>query len=637
MDHDTHTPAAAPPPAPRWRPRWLGDLKILGMVALVVIAFVTGLVVRGGGGGGHDHATAGGAHDQIHTCPMHPEIRNQGPGKCPICGMDLVPLAKEEGDDLGPRQIALSPRAHALLNVQTAPVQRQRVSAEVRLVGKVEVDETRLRSIAARFPGRIERLFVDYTGTSVKAGAPLVAVYSPELVSAQEELLQAAAAARRMQGDEAVLGMARVTVQAARDKLRLWGLSKAQIDQIEQSGRASERLTIFAPIGGVVVEKDAREGEYVETGQRIYSIADLSRVWVQLDAYESDLARIRKGATVSFTTQAAPGRRIEGKVTFVAPTLEERTRTVRVRVEVPNRDGLLKPGMFVQGVLTGAPSQRGEPPIVIPASAPLITGRRAVVYVQVPDRDRPTYEGRDVVLGSRVGDQFVVESGLEEGELVVTQGNFRIDAELQLRGRQSMMAPEGGGGGGGHDHAGHAAGAVAGAVAGAGQDAAAAQPATQRMQVPPEFSRQVGRVVEAQFALVKALSDDAPKEAQAAAGKTREALAQVDMSLAKGAAHDVWMGSQRKMDQALQRLATRAGLDEQRRDFEQFSDELTRAVRWFGTGDIGPVYRAMCPMVHNRDGYWLQAWPNVTNPYWGAAMYTCGEIAEKMVEGAGGR
>jgi membrane fusion protein, copper/silver efflux system len=652
MQNENETPTPEQQPVPRKR-GWGRDLRILGMVLLVVVAFVTGLTMRGGGGGdGHDHAPAGAAADQVHTCPMHPEIRNQGPGKCPICGMDLVPMAREEEGDLGPRQLALSPRAKALLNVQTAPVQRLRANAELRLTGKVEADETRVRAIASRVPARIEKLFVDYTGTTVKQGAPLVAVYSPELVAAQEELLQAAAFAGRAQGDEALAGTARANVRAAREKLRLWGLSSGQIAAIEKGGRASERLTITAPIGGVVLEKDAREGEYVAAGQRIYTIADLSQVWVQLDAYESDLARIREGAPVTLTTQAAAGKRIEGKVAFVSPTLDERTRTVRVRVNVPNREGHLKPGTFVQAVLRAEPTRRDAAPLVIPATAPLLTGRRAVVYVEVPDRDRPTYEGRDVVLGARLGEQFVVESGLEAGELVVTNGNFRLDAELQLRGRPSMMAPEGDGAGG-HDHGGQAAGGGAGGQERGGPapgsagghehggpagsaESAAATP--ERLEVPAEFSRQIGQVVEAQFALVKALSDDEPEHARAAGAKTREALARVDMSLVKGAAHDLWMGSQHKMNEALQRLAARERLEEQRREFERFSDELTRAVRWFGTGDVGPVFRAMCPMVENkREGYWLQPQREVTNPYWGEMMYSCGEITETIAEGGHGR
>jgi membrane fusion protein, copper/silver efflux system len=614
---------SSPPPTqtikPRWR--WWDDLKALGVIALVLAAFIVGILAqRARTGDQAGPAVAAAGEVQKYTCPMHPEIINDGPGKCPICGMDLVPAAQDDDADLGPRQLTLSPRAVALLNVQTVPVQQRPAEMEVRLVGKVEVDETRLRTIAVRVPGRIERLMVDYTGTTVKAGEPMVELYSPELLSAQQELIQAAAAARRAPDQQMLQGLTRVTLEATREKLRLWGLTPQQIEQIERSGEVSERLTLTAPIGGVVIEKEAREGQYVEEGQRIYSIADLSELWVQFQAYESDLPWIREGATVTFTTQAAPGQRFEGTVAFVSPTVDDRTRTVRVRVHAPNEKGLLKPGMFVHGVLrSAAPDAR--PAMVIPASAPLITGRRAVVYVHLPDAERPTFEGRDVVLGPRMGDLFVVESGLAPGERVVTNGNFRLDAELQLRGRISMMAPEGGAAPA-HDHAAHG---------GAGP---AAAPATvpERIEAPAEFSQQVGAVVGANFGLVKALSDDDPQAAQLAARQARQALAAVDMGLVQGAAHDLWMGSQRRMDQALEQLAGRADLATQRRHFEQFSDELTRVVRWFGTGPVGPVYRAMCPMVENRRAYWLQADRPITNPYWGEAMYRCGEIVETLVE-----
>jgi Cu(I)/Ag(I) efflux system membrane fusion protein len=286
--------------------------------------------------------------------------------------------------------------------------------------------------------------------------------------------------------------------------LRLSGLSADQIKEIEDSGKASEHVTINSPASGVVIHRNAQEGMYVDTGTRIFTIADLDAVWVQLDAYESDLSWLRYGQHVDFTTEAYPGKTFNGVVSFIDPVLNPTTRTVKVRVNVDNRDGQLKPEMFVRAnvfaqfagsgrmldkdmigkwvspmhpeVIKDAPGKcpicgmdlvpaeslgyaNASPsdaiaPLVIPATAALLTGKRAVVYVEVPDTDRPTYVGREVVLGPRAGPDYVVESGLAEGDLVVVSGNFKIDSALQIQAKPSMMNPAGGGSGGSHNHGG---------------------------------------------------------------------------------------------------------------------------------------------------------------------------------------
>ncbi len=427
----------------------------------------------------------------IWTCSMHPQIREPAPGLCPICGMDLIPLVVEQVA-AGVRELALSKEAVKLLAVETAPVERRFAKAEVRMTGKVAYDETRLKYITAWVGGRLERLFVDYTGVPVREGDHMVVLYSPDLLSAQEELLQAIEAVKGMAGSD--IGILReateATVAAAREKLRLWGLTAEQIAEVERRGKASDRVTIYAPIGGIVVHKNAQEGMYVDVGARIYTIADLSHVWALLDAYESDLDWLRLGQTVEFTTVADPGRVFTGTISFLDPVLDAATRTVKVRVDVPNADGSLKPGMFVKAIvradvaaggkvmaadlagkwicpmhpsvvkadsgkcdICGMPLVRpeslgyvaadsaAEAPLVIPASAALVTGKRAVVYVQTGDGDEIRFEGREVVLGPRAGDFYLVHSGLAEGELIVTRGNFMIDSALQIQAKPSMMSP----------------------------------------------------------------------------------------------------------------------------------------------------------------------------------------------------
>lgn len=373
---------------------------------------------------------------EIWTCSMHPQIRQSKPGQCPICGMDLIRVSGGTShSEIGSREIELSEVARKLAGVETAPVERRSVAVELRLAGKVQMDETRVAYITPRIPGRIDRLYANFTGMAVNAGDPLAEMYSPELVSAQQELLLAA----KLPGGD---GSSESLLDATRERLRLWGLTAEQIAGIERNGQVHDHVTFTSPIGGVVVEKEAREGQYVETGMRLFTVADLSRVWVQLDAYESDLAWLRDGQEVEVEVEAYPGEPLKGTIAFMDPVLNPVTRTVKVRVEVPNADGRLKPEMFVHALVRAPVARDGEAaPLVIPASAPLVTGTRAVVYVAVPGHEG-VFEGRDIVLGPRAGAFYVVREGLKEGEQVVVQGAFKIDSSLQIQGKPSMMAPE---------------------------------------------------------------------------------------------------------------------------------------------------------------------------------------------------
>jgi Cu(I)/Ag(I) efflux system membrane fusion protein len=394
---------------------------------------------------------------ELWTCSMHPHLHMDEPGRCPICGMDLIPVTDEPttSRDRERPVLELSPDAVELAEIRTLPATRGAAVAELRLDGKIELDETRVREISAWVPGRLERLYVDFTGIEVKKGDPLVEIYSPELISAQEELLQALRTERSLRGSDlaSVRDSGATMLEATRRKLRLLGLTPEQVAAIERRGSVQDHVVMHSPLDGVVIHKAGREGQYVETGTHIYAVADLSHVWARLDAYESDLTWIRLDQDVSFTTDAVPGKTFHGRVAFVDPVLDPRTRTAKVRVDVENPEGRLKPQAFVRAILKANldPTDR-EFPLLIPATAPLVTGRRAVVYVRLPDREVPTFEGREVVLGPRSGLFYVVQSGLSEGERVVVNGAFKIDSALQIQAKPSMMLPEGGTSGGAHDH-----------------------------------------------------------------------------------------------------------------------------------------------------------------------------------------
>ena len=467
---------------------------------------------------------------QVYTCAMHPQVRLYDPdAKCPICGMSLIPVKNDFSKEINhaehtgtqpsniaqtqpsgtmpstqpsttqpiyERRITLSSQAVALLDIEVTPVIRAPATLELNLVGKIDYDETRLTYTTAWFGGRLDRLFVDYTGTPIRKGDHLALIYSPEVYTAQEELIQAVKSQKNIPktASSQVKRINQLLLAAARDKLRLWGLTEEQIIAIEERGKPSEHVTLYATVSGVVIDKNANQGSYVETGTRIYTIADLSIVWLNLSAYESDLVWLRYGQKVDFTVQAFPGVNFHGTIAFISPVLSEASRTVQVRVNVKNKDEMLKPGMLARATIkamtvgegkviepnlmnqyicpmhpeeiSSMPGQcticgmdlieaerlgyassdemKSELPLLIPRTAVLLTGRRAVVYVRILGQVVPTFEGRVIELGPRVGEQYIVESGLEEGELVVSSGNFSIDSALQIQAKPSMMSPEGG-------------------------------------------------------------------------------------------------------------------------------------------------------------------------------------------------
>ncbi len=654
-------------------------LMRFGVVAILGVGLVAGYTLRGCAGSDHAPGPAAAttadaaSQAQTYTCSMHPQIRQPKPGLCPICGMDLIPVATDHGEDLGPRRFATSESAKALMDIQTVRVERRFAEAKIRLVGKVDYDETRLATISAWVPGRLDRMFVDYTGMQVRKGDHLVSLYSPDLLTAQQELRTAAEALARVSSTAPqVLRDAGATlVSGAKEKLARWGLTEAQIRAAESSGVLSDHVTVYAPIGGTVIERNGVEGMYVATGEMIYRIADLSKVWVTLEAYESDLAWLHYGQTVLFSAQAYPGQTFEGQIAFIDPLLNPRTRTVRLRVNADNQDGRLKPEMFVRAVVQAKVATSGrvmdpalagkwispmhpeivkdgpgtcdicgmalvraeelgyvpavakdeDIPLVIPASAPLITGKRAVVYVEVPETDRPTFEGREVVLGPRAGDFYLVESGLEEGDMVVTNGNFKIDSALQILAKPSMMNPES------KEETPHA------------DPEEAAEPRAE-LTAPATFSAQLRAVVEAYYPVRKALAADSAPDAAKGVAALGDALGKVDMALLEGDAHVEWMARLKTLEQGIAALKE-AGTDieKQRGAFETISTALIQAADQLGLGPGPAAHVVHCPMAFDNKGAdWLQPDKEVRNPYFGSAMLNCGSVTRTIgaAEGAGG-
>ncbi|MBT3254673.1 MAG: efflux RND transporter periplasmic adaptor subunit [Candidatus Marinimicrobia bacterium] len=423
------------------------------------------------------------------TCSMHPQVKLDEPGQCPICFMDLIPLASESGSDAS-AEISLSAAAVKLAQISTTPVRHGMAHSEIHLSGKIDYDETRVKNIAAWFPGRLEHLYVDYTGIRVNRGDHLLEIYSPELYSTQSELLQAYSRMNRMDQSPVAQKTSQATYDAVVEKTKLLGLSMTQINTITSTGKARSVLQINSPITGVVIHKNAVEGKYVKTGEQIYSIADLSKVWLILEAYEKDLPLLTYGQELSFSVPGLPGQDFSAHISYIDPLVNPEKRSITVRAVLDNKQGLLKPGMLAEAtvsvMLNGSgkvvtPDLSGKwacpmhPEVVenypgdcsicgmdlvplqeiggvqtmathallIPASSVLKTGHRALVYVQTTGGEMSQFTLREIVLGPRAGSEYIVIDGLTVDELVVSNGNFKIDSAMQIAGKKSMMSGDG--------------------------------------------------------------------------------------------------------------------------------------------------------------------------------------------------
>lgn len=545
----------------------------------------------------------------IWTCAMHPQIRQPGPGQCPICGMDLIPVESNAGEQARADRITLSERAQALARLRTTAVRRMAdPMTEVRLLGRIEPDETKSKTVTAWVGGRIDRLHVRATGERVRAGQTIATLYSPEVLAAHQDLIAAKRQVERMQAaSEAARSAAEAALGAARDRLRLLGVSERRVLTMQSDEEPTRQLEIHTPFAGTVLERVATEGAYVSTGDALYRIADLSRVWVQLDAYQRDLPAIEEGQAVRIAVESLPDEVFEGKVAFIDPTVDSARRTARVRVEVANREGRLRPGMFVQAVVHGqSAAATSERPLVVPQTAPLFTGRRSVVYVEVAEADRPTYEARVVRLGPRAGDVYPVVAGLVEGERVVSRGAFVLDADLQIRGGNSMMA---------------------------GPDDTDEGPWDEVIDIPASERRKLAPVVEAYQDLQQALSLDDLPAAKRAAESLVEHAARVKLERPQ-AASEAWLALSRELGQRALHIARADSLEVARGAFEVLSAHMKALLRSFGNPLDSSLSLAFCPMASGQGAAWIQRGPEVENPYFGHAMRDCGEIHETLPPGA---
>ncbi|WP_418509440.1 efflux RND transporter periplasmic adaptor subunit [Corallibacter sp.] len=585
--------------------------KIVIYIGLLAVGLLLGWFLFGGSSkeeADHNHNEVS-ETNQMWTCSMHPQIMQPEPGDCPICGMDLIP-AEAGADGLTADQFKLTANAMALANIQTTVVGNGSVeNGIIKLSGKIAENEEANAVQVSYFSGRIERLNISFTGEEVRKGQLLATIYSPELYAAQQELITAAS----LKASQPAL------YKAVRNKLKLWKLSETQINQIESSVKVIENFPVYATVSGTVTEKLVEQGDYIKQGQPLLKIANLNTVWGNFDVYENQIDRFKKGQEVMITTNAYPNKEFKGKVDFIDPVLNTKTRTVTLRVVLSNKDDVFKPGMFVTANIEGSTAKNDEV-LSIPASSVLWTGERSVVYLKT-NPDQPIFEMREIKLGNQIGNEYEVVEGLFVGNEIVTNGTFTVDAAAQLQGKKSMMNKDGGKVMTGHE--GHL-----------GMDNNASNKESdhtnmnERLEVSEKFQQQLNSVYNAYINLKDALVKEDSISTSANATTLLNKLNKVDMKLlSDNKAHNHWMSLEGEIKSSATSISETSDIKSQRDHFKHLSSHLINAVQLFGINE--KVYVEFCPMADNNNGaYWLSKEEKVINPYFGEAMLTCGEVKQ---------
>ncbi|WP_320112890.1 efflux RND transporter periplasmic adaptor subunit [Draconibacterium orientale] len=571
---------------------------ILIVLSTLAIGLLLGWLIFGGSEAKvteehqHEHGAEEVAGETTWTCSMHPQIRQQEPGDCPICGMDLIPLEEEQNGEVDPNAVSMSATAMQLANIKTTIVGAVEPLKVVRLNGKVQEDERLIFSQSSHISGRIEDLLVNFTGDYVKKGQVIASVYSPDLVTAQEELFEA----QKIKDTQPQL------FEAAKAKLKNWKLTDEQINQILASETAQQTFEVEAEVSGYVTKKMVNTGDYVRRGQAIYEIADLSKVWILFDVYESDLTWINKGDKVSYTIESLPGETFEGTIDYLDPVINPKTRVAKARVVQSNNSLKLKPEMFVSGKVEAKLPQTDA--LVVPKTAVMWTGERSVVYVKSETGQGVYFNMREVDLGPALGESYVVENGVQQGEEIAVNGTFSIDAAAQLAGKPSMMSP---------------------ASEKSEGFTLSETLTTTPMEVNPKFVKQLTAFYEAYLKMNEAFIATDAKKVSAEAKNTLNALSSVQMKLLKGDTHMDWMDQLNVLKPSLQKIGNSNDIDEQRLEYATFNQASYKSLKMFGL-DNETAYYQFCPMANNDQGaYWFSAEKEIRNPYFGDMMLSCGE------------
>ena len=572
-------------------------IYIVAILALAIGLLIGWLLFKNGTQPVQEHSepSSNQTESEIWTCSMHPQIRQNEPGDCPICGMDLIPASQGSSDN----EIGFQMTADAikLANIQTTIIGNADANegATLKLNGKIQANETKSASLVTHIPGRIEKLYVSYTGEQVNKGQKIATIYSPELITAQKELLEA----KKIQDISPGL------LTAAKNKLKYWKIGEQVIQDILTSGTIRENFNIYADHSGVVNQKRVSVGDYLSTGEVLFDVQNLYSLWALFDVYENDLSQVKIGRNIYFTTPSALNKRFKAKITFVNPVIDPNTRAATIRAEVSNTTGKLKPEMFITGELQ---TSKKSDNLTVPKSAVLWTGQRSVVYVKIPDTDIPSFEYREIEIADATASGYAVVSGLEYGEEVVTNGAFVIDASAQLNNQVSMMNKN-----------------------------VMAKNAIHSTHLPdytsttPQiFNEQLTAIASTYLLLKDALVASDQQKAAENVKTILDNTEKVDMSLVKDKAHIYWMEQLKAIQAHGKKIGESEDIEEQRKQFDFLSQALIKSLKVFGVeGDT--FYVQHCPMANDNDGAdWLSKHEKILNPYFGEKMLTCGTVQDTI-------
>lgn len=554
-------------------------------------------------GHGHQHGEG-----EVWTCPMHLQIRQNEPGKCPICAMELVKVDQDNSAES--MSLKMSDAASKLAGITTEEVRFNGTGKSIRLSGKIKPDERFISSQSSHIDGRIEKLMVSYTGEFVKKGQVIANVYSPDLVNAEKELF----VAHRMKDTQPEL------FAAAKEKLKNWKLTDRQIDEILDAGKPEDYFPILSDLSGIVVDKKVNEGDHIMEGESMFKIADLSKLWLLLEINESEISDIKVGDQVDYTIQSFPGEQFTGKITFIDPVINPETRVAFARVTINNPNGRLKPEMFASAIVKSQ-SNPGDEKIQVPASAILWTGQRSVVYVEQQVNGEPIFQLREVTLGAKVKDQYVITEGLTQGEQIVVSGAFSVDAAAQLEGKPSMMNNA--------DKNTIFTVNETTQIPIAQIEQAEVNLADTVFEVPPSFKLAIEAVYKAYLPVKEALVASDPKKAKSFAPALIKTIADVDSDIADTDVKEEWLKDLSVLSANARKIKIETDLAEMRKALSPLSDQLYHSLKKFDVNTGG--FRQYCPMAFDYKGaYWLSDSDEILNPYFGDEMLTCGNVEEEL-------
>lgn len=567
------------------------------IITTLIIGLSLGYLIFGGSAqNAHKHEATLTEEGVIWTCAMHPQIRQDSPGICPICGMDLTKA--DVDSDTNPLVFRMSHDAVKLSNIQTSIVGGGLdLNSQFKVSGKIQVNETEAASLVAHIPGRIKKLYISFTGEKVSMGQKIAQIYSPDLITAQNELLEA----NKMSGTNPSL------LKAAKNKMKYWKITDEQIGSILSSGNVQEHFIIYADYSGVVKNRKVSVGDYISKGEVLFDIQNLNKLWALFDVYESDLTKIEVGNKITFKTPSLPDEEFVATVSFIDPIINSSTRAASVRVELNNSANKLKPEMFVNGTITGISATKNEN-ILVPKTAVLWTGERSVVYVKVPDMDVPSFEFREVTLGESTGKNYLVLNGLTNGEEVVTNGAFVIDASAQLNNRTSMMNRN---------------------IAGQSNSKSEKLP-DYTSTTPDLFKKQLQTTVDAYIVLKDDLVNSNSTQAKKSATLLKAKLKNTDMGLLKESEHMFWMEKMNAMNAHIDLILAKNNLEEMRIQFDFLSQLVIKSIKVYGVHD-GTYYEQYCSMAfYDKGASWISLQKDIRNPYFGDKMLKCGDLKETI-------